>query len=92
MAHHELKILPSFFNAVADGSKRFEIRDNSDRGFQKGDTVELIEINGFIGVGTERVKSIKTGRSARVKITYVSDFNQPDNQVVFGFEMVQLFS
>lgn len=36
---HNLKILPVFFQAVIDGVKNFDIRDNSDRGFQKGDTV-----------------------------------------------------
>lgn len=39
---HELKIWPQFYQAVADGSKTFEIRKN-DRGFQKGDIVFLKE-------------------------------------------------
>lgn len=39
---HELKIWPQFYQAVADGSKTFEIRNN-DRGFQKGDKVILQE-------------------------------------------------
>lgn len=38
---HELKTLPVYFEAVLNGDKTFEIRDNSDRGFQKGDTVPL---------------------------------------------------
>ncbi|RDJ13290.1 hypothetical protein B5K05_09775 [Rhizobium phaseoli] len=29
MAHHQLKILPSHMNAAMDGTKRFEIRDNT---------------------------------------------------------------
>lgn len=40
--HHELKIWPVYYKRVADGSKTFEVRNN-DRGFQMGDTVELIE-------------------------------------------------
>lgn len=39
---HELKIWPQYYQAVADGSKTFEVRKN-DRGFQKGDIVELNE-------------------------------------------------
>ena len=39
---HELKIWPQYYQAVADGSKTFEVRKN-DRGFQKGDEVVLKE-------------------------------------------------
>ena len=39
---HELKILPQYYEAVANGSKTFEVRKN-DRRFQKGDTVRLRE-------------------------------------------------
>lgn len=40
---HKLKILPCYFERVLDGSKTFEVRDNSDRGFQMGDSVLLQE-------------------------------------------------
>ena len=83
--HHELKILSSYFKAVIDGSKRFEIRNNADRGFQKGDTAELIEIQQGATIDT------KTGRAANIQITYVSNFNQPQNQVVFGFKVIEIF-
>ncbi len=80
---HKLKTLPAFFEAVVNGYKTFEIRDNSDKGFQKGDMVNLIEIqNGF-------VNDKQTGREQLVEITYVSDYNQPHNQVVFGFTLVR---
>lgn len=39
---HELKIWPQYYCRVADGTKTFEVRKN-DRGYQPGDTVELIE-------------------------------------------------
>ncbi|MFT8350066.1 ASCH/PUA domain-containing protein [Clostridium saccharoperbutylacetonicum] len=39
---HELKILPQYFNVVADGSKTFEIRKN-DRDYQVGDKLVLEE-------------------------------------------------
>lgn len=37
---HSLKTWPSFFDAVADGSKTFEVRRN-DRGFCQGDVLLL---------------------------------------------------
>lgn len=39
---HELKVWPSYFARIADGSKTFEIRKN-DRGFQAGDVLVLRE-------------------------------------------------
>jgi uncharacterized protein YqfB (UPF0267 family) len=81
--HHKLKILPSFYKAVVSGSKKFEIRDNSDRGFQCGDTVTLQEFS------PEENKIFQiTGKSINVKITYVSDYLQPQNQVVFCFDLI----
>ena len=75
---HNLKILDYFFEAVIRGEKNFEIRDTSDRGFQKNDCVELLEI---------RKGGLTTGRSQLINISYVSDYNQPQNQVVFGFTL-----
>lgn len=37
---HKLKILKPYYDAIRDGSKRFEIREN-DRDFKVGDTLEL---------------------------------------------------
>ena len=42
MAHHELKTWRPYFEAVASGSKTFEVRKN-DRFFQRGDFVTLLE-------------------------------------------------
>ena len=78
---HKLKILPAHFKAISDGIKRFEIRNNSDRGFQKGDIVVL----------EEAVDGEYTGLAAHVEITYVSNFNQPVNKVVFGFKVIEIF-
>lgn len=43
--HHELKILPVYFQAVRERRKLFEVRLN-DRHFQEGDTVSLREYDG----------------------------------------------
>jgi len=76
--HHDLKTLPAFFEAVKSGDKNFEIRDNTDRGFQKGDTVTLRyhdpKCNAFGGEDF-----------IDVKITYVTNYEQIGNFVVFGF-------
>ncbi|MGL6403660.1 ASCH/PUA domain-containing protein [Aeromonas hydrophila] len=77
--HHELKILPAYFQPVLDGTKPFEIRDNSDRNFQEGDTVTLNEWDG------ERY----TGRQANREITFVTDYAQSPGFVVFGIKAVE---
>jgi len=78
--HHDLKILTTYFPAVLDGSKPFEIRDNSDRNFQQGDTVTLNEWDG------ERY----TGRQANREITFVTDYAQKPGFVVFGMKALSL--
>lgn len=72
---HELKILPEFFEAVTSRRKQFEIRKN-DRPFQVGDLVILREWD----------HGKYTGNSYHVFITYLTDFGQPEGQVVFGFQ------
>lgn len=82
--HHNLKIAPSFFAAVADGRKTFEIRHN-DRGFQAGDTVNLLEFDaskrGPLG---DRPDERYSGQVITKKIGYVSSFEQRPNWVVFS--------
>lgn len=73
---HELKILPEYFNAVLNGDKSFEIRLN-DRNYQIEDEVLLKEYlpdNGF------------TGREVARTITYVTDYAQRENYVVFSIK------
>ncbi len=67
---HELKIEKAFLEAKKEGDKLFEIRFNGDRGFQKGDLVKYFdhESNDFI----------------HFLITYVSNYEQRANWVVFG--------
>ena len=58
---HELKTWPVYFQAVIDGTKRFEIRKD-DRPFAVGDTLRLREYEPRDGT--------YTGRETTVNITY----------------------
>ena len=49
---HKLKILPEFFEAVNDGRKTFELREN-DRGYKTGDILILQEFDGENYTGRE---------------------------------------
>ncbi len=78
MATHTLKIRPEYFEAILDGTKRFEIRKN-DRGYQKGDIVYLEEIE-QIGEAFRH-----TGRVCKGMVGYVTNFMQKEDVVVFTF-------
>ena len=67
MTEHELKTVPTAFQAVWDGIKTFEFRKN-DRDFQVGDTLDLREFNPTTNRGEE---SGYTGRRVRVRVTYI---------------------
>ncbi len=57
---HAVKIIPEYYEAVKDGSKRFEVRKD-DRPYNEGDYIALNEydVSGY------------TGRAMLYKITYV---------------------
>ncbi len=59
--HHDLKILPVYFDAVNEGRKTFEVRKN-DRDFQNNDTVTLNEWESETGF---------SGRNLNFRIGYV---------------------
>jgi hypothetical protein len=68
---HELKTWPSFFQAVIDGRKTFEVRYD-DRGFQNGDVVLLREWDPNIRThGLSLQDTQYTGRQAQAEIGYV---------------------
>lgn len=70
---HELKIKPEYFAAVVNGEKTFEIRNNTDRNFQVGDTLILKSWDGkFNGNFVERT------------VSYITDFEQKPGYVVLG--------
>ena len=58
---HDLKCHPQYFDALADGSKTFEIRFN-DRGYEVGDTLLLRRYDPQTGY---------TGESLTRRVTYV---------------------
>lgn len=74
---HELKIAPRWFDAVLDGSKTFEIR-NDDRGFRVGDELRLREYDRgrTVDIEAESERPIRildgyTGRECRVTVLSV---------------------
>lgn len=75
---HELKILECYAHAKLNGDKLFEIRDNSKRGFQKGDVVTYTVVDS-LGLYINHPLNEK-----EYEITYVTNYNQKDGWVVFG--------
>nr|WP_312985789.1 DUF3850 domain-containing protein [Clostridioides sp.] len=73
---HELKIYKEYYEPVLNGSKTFEIRKN-DRNYRVGDRIVLNEL--------QDDKKTCTGRYFKGVITYVTDYAQQDEYVVFGF-------
>jgi ASC-1-like (ASCH) protein len=71
---HDLKIDDVYLQAKLAGDKLFEIRLN-DRGYQKGDIVH------YYGEITDMVEP---PQKHSFVITYVTNFAQKENWVVFG--------
>lgn len=63
MTEHALKTWPAYFDAVADGRKRFEVRSTRDRTFTVGDVLVLRE--------WDHNTETYSGRSVRVVVTFV---------------------
>lgn len=61
---HALKIYPEYFEAIRNGKKKFELRDN-DRDFHVGDYLALNEWD----------DDVYTGRTELVKVTYMLNPN-----------------
>ncbi len=78
---HELKIREPFADAVVEGSKRFEIREN-DRGFNTGDLVRFQAVD-----GDTKVDHAINGKM--YEITYVlSGWGLKNGYVAFGISPV----
>lgn len=78
---HQLKVLPDYYQAIVDRRKTFEIRKN-DRDFQVGDLVILKEFNG----------AEFTKRHTKAQITYICDYAQNENYVVFSIRLIEIGS
>ena len=63
MTSHTLKTWPVYFDAVADGRKRFEVRSTKDSTFAVGDVLVLRE--------WDPQTETYLGRSVRVVVTYM---------------------
>ena len=82
---HDLKCDPEYFQAVKDGRKPFEVRNN-DRDFHVGDYINLREY--------DRVKQCYTGEVIlKIKITFVlKDYPAlVDGFVVLGLELPRTY-
>lgn len=77
---HELKIHPKFFDVVNSKHKNFEIRKN-DRNFTVGDTVILKEYCPDY--------EVYTGATLKREITYITNYNQKPEYVVFGIKQIK---
>lgn len=84
MTDHVLKTIDRYFDAIADGSKTFEVRKN-DRAFQKGDTLYLQRWeNTRFGL-----RESVPGQMLLAKITYVlqgGQFGIEPTYCVLGFK------
>lgn len=88
MKIHKLKTWPDYFEAVLNGEKTFEIREN-DRGFQKGDIVVLEEYDPTKSLKIEAMgRPIEdvgyTGRKIEKQISYVTNWEQKENYIVMS--------
>lgn len=81
---HELKILPTYFASILDGTKRFEIR-REDRAhpYSVGDRIRLRE-HCPEGYHDDQQEAHYTGRECFVRVIYRTDFMQHPGVVVLG--------
>lgn len=75
---HKLKIHPTHLENKKQGLMPFDIRDNTDRGFQKGDYVQYRPFKDGVYLDNLGDEVLTT------KILYVSNFMQKDGYVVYG--------
>ena len=66
---HELKCWPQFFEAIAAGRKRHDLRRAYDRHFRVGDRLRLREF--------DPRTQVYTGREQIVEVTYITSAEEP---------------
>lgn len=89
MRTHILKTWPSFYQAVIDGTKTFEVREN-DRDFAVGDKLELRE---WEPPNEHTLVGSYTDREAHCLVTYVLSggrFGIAPNTVVMGLRLIEV--
>ena len=72
---HKLKTWPTYFYAVAAGTKTFEIRKN-DRDFKEGDVL-------ILQCYDPETKTYN-GQEVAKRVTYITDWDQKPGNVVMG--------
>lgn len=86
MTEHVLKTIDHYWDALADGSKTFEVRKN-DRAFQKGDTLILERWeNSRLGLRQSSPRQLLSA-----KVTYLlqgGQFGIEPTYCVLGFKKV----
>lgn len=92
---HKLKTWPEYFDAILRGVKTFEIRKN-DRNFKVGDKLNLLEWDTGRDPRCPRHEYILadesctcqpgrfTGRKHKVKVTYLTEWDQKPGNVVMA--------
>lgn len=89
MKVHELKICGDFADAVLEGRKTFEIREN-DRGFQTGDLIKFIPLqkDGCIGWVPNRSHGLN---GLMYEITYIlNGWGLKNGYVALGIKPVEV--
>ncbi len=82
MKEIHLKILPEYFEALATGKKKYELR-LGDKDIQEGDVLVLEE---YSGLGEGR---IPTGRVVRKTVSYIRTFTIADLETRWPKEEIE---
>ena len=97
MTRHQMKLNDRYFDAVANGTKSFEIRKD-DRGFRVGDVLELYRVNDnglYVSNDGTYASNDRSGlKPIQVKVTYIFTHNDfpagiPEGFVVMSIERVK---
>lgn len=97
MTRHQMKLNDRYYDAVANGTKTFEIRKD-DRGFRVGDMLELYRVNDnglYVSNDGTYASNDRSGlRPIQVKVTYILTHNDfpagiPEGFVVMSIERVK---
>lgn len=80
---HQMKTWPEYYEAIANGTKRFEVRRTDDRSFALGDTLILF--------AWDPITQKYTGHSCTCTITYILPGGQhgiETGHAILGFQLL----